>query len=221
MSESLDPECMTALAEQGTVFLSPEPVIQFEDLRFPTPSGKIEIASEQAERNGHGRLPQPTVDARPSGGRFRLLSPSSEWTMNCSYANDPTIQRRLGHATVAINPRDAEAAGLEAGGRVRVHNEAGELALDQVGELADGVDLAELVGRQVDVQLALDHADHLQCAQRVEPELRDDLGFRERWIFPFRDLVRVLLNRGDDLRSTEPLGGVGHLDLRSRSPRGT
>jgi anaerobic selenocysteine-containing dehydrogenase len=119
-----------ALAERGTVFLSEEPVIQFEGLRFPTPSGKIEFASEQAERNGHGRLPQPTVDERPSGGRFRLLSPSSEWTMNCSYANDPTIRRRLGRATVAVNPRDAEAAGLKSGARVRVHNETGELALE-------------------------------------------------------------------------------------------
>ncbi|MGD9536004.1 MAG: molybdopterin-dependent oxidoreductase [Alphaproteobacteria bacterium] len=137
-------EGFAALAARGTVFLYEEPVIQFEGLRFPTPSGKIEIASEQAERNGHGRLPRPSVDARPSGGRFRLLSPASEWTMNCSYANDPTIRRRLGKATVAINPRDAEAAGLRAGGTVRVHNETGELAL-QLAVSADvppGVALA-------------------------------------------------------------------------------
>ena len=40
----------------------PEPRVQFAD-GFPTPSGKIELASASAEADGHPRLPEPSVDA--------------------------------------------------------------------------------------------------------------------------------------------------------------
>ena len=50
------------LAKAGTIDPWAEPVIQFQDLRFPTPSGKIEIASARAEADGHPRVPSPQVD---------------------------------------------------------------------------------------------------------------------------------------------------------------
>ncbi len=64
-----------ALAKAGTVDLWQEPVLQFADLKFPTPSGKIEIASAQAEADGHPRTPLPLIDERPAKGNLRLLSP--------------------------------------------------------------------------------------------------------------------------------------------------
>jgi anaerobic selenocysteine-containing dehydrogenase len=118
-----------ALAAKGTVMLDDAPVIQFPDLRFPTPSGKIEIASASAERDGHPRLPQPTTDPRPAGDRLRLLSPASPWLMNDSYANDGRIAERLGVATVTLNPTDAAARGLAAGDKVRLVNQTGVLDL--------------------------------------------------------------------------------------------
>ncbi len=113
----------------GTVFPSLEPVIQFADLTFPTPSGKIEIASERAAADGHPRLPTLDVDAKPPADRLRLLSPASPWLMNDSYANDGRIAERLGTATVTLHPADAASRGLRAGQRVRLSNETGSLVL--------------------------------------------------------------------------------------------
>src|SRR5262249_23717218 len=78
-----------ALAAKGTVWLQDEPNVQFADLSFPTPSGRIEIASAAAEADGHPRVPVPFADPRPQEGRLRLLTPASAWMLNDSFANDP------------------------------------------------------------------------------------------------------------------------------------
>ena len=105
------------------------PLVQFADLEFRTPSGRIEIASERAAADGHPRVPQPSHDPRPAAGRLRLLSPASRWQMNDSYGNDPTILEKLGPAAVTLHPDDARALGLAAGDRVRLVNETGALTL--------------------------------------------------------------------------------------------
>ncbi|MDP6588408.1 MAG: molybdopterin-dependent oxidoreductase [Alphaproteobacteria bacterium] len=119
-----------ALKASGTLFPSAEAQLQFADLNFPTPSGKIEIASAAAAADGHPRLPGPGADARPTGGRLRLLSPATEWLLNDSYANDPKVDKQLGPAMVTINPADAEARGLAAGSQVRLTNATGSLELN-------------------------------------------------------------------------------------------
>jgi len=118
-----------SLAVKGTVDIWPEPVPQFGDLTFPTPSGKIEIASEAAEADGHPRLPQPIADPRPQGGLFRLLSPASVWLMNSSYNEDPRVAEKLGAETVTLNPADAARLGLADGDTVVAANETGRLEL--------------------------------------------------------------------------------------------
>jgi anaerobic selenocysteine-containing dehydrogenase len=122
-------ESFEQLAAVGTVPLAAEPVIQFRELAFETPSGRIEIASAAAEADGHPRLPQPWSDPRPQPGRLRLLSPASPWLMNDSFANDRKIAKRIGQATVTLHPSDAAACGVGEGDRVRLHNEVGALEL--------------------------------------------------------------------------------------------
>jgi anaerobic selenocysteine-containing dehydrogenase len=117
------------LAAKGTVDIWPEPVPQFAALRFPTPSGKIEIASEAAAADGHPRLPQPIADPRPRDGRVRLLSPASVWLMNSSYNEDPKVAEKLGAETVTINPVDGARLGLQEGDTVIAANETGRLEL--------------------------------------------------------------------------------------------
>lgn len=80
-------EDFAALAAKGSVPVSAEPHIQFADLTFPTPSGRIEIASARAETDGHPRVPRPLADPRPADGRLRLLSPASTFTLDDSFAN--------------------------------------------------------------------------------------------------------------------------------------
>jgi anaerobic selenocysteine-containing dehydrogenase len=118
-----------SLSARGTVDIWPEPVPQFADLRFPTPSGRIEIASESAAADGHPRLPQPIADARPKDGLVRLLSPASVWLMNSSYNEDPKVAERLGAETVTINPADGARLGLQEGDIVIAANETGRLEL--------------------------------------------------------------------------------------------
>jgi anaerobic selenocysteine-containing dehydrogenase len=117
------------LAARGTVWLEPEPVVQFPDLRFPTPSGRVEIASASAQADGQPRLPEPHADARPVDGRLRLLSPASRWLLNDSFANDPKLTWRIGEAAVAMHPADAAARGLAAGDAALLESTAGRLRL--------------------------------------------------------------------------------------------
>ncbi|MCH8280287.1 MAG: molybdopterin-dependent oxidoreductase [Chloroflexi bacterium] len=117
------------LKQTGTVFITPEPVLQFSDLQFPTPSGKIEIASSQAESDGHPRLPQSIADPRPPARRLRLLTPASMWLMNDSFGNDAGIAKQMGTATITLNPQDAVALGLKEGDESEVSNEIGKILL--------------------------------------------------------------------------------------------
>ena len=119
----------SSLAAKGTVPVSPEPLIQFADLTFPTPSGRIEIASARAEADGHPRVPLPLADLRPAGRRLRLLSPASSWLMNDSFDNVEKIAARIGSATIALHPADAAERGLAEGTEALVANETGRLAL--------------------------------------------------------------------------------------------
>lgn len=127
----------SSLAAAGTVWPSPDVRLQFPGLSFPTPSGRVEIASERARRDGHPLVPLPLADPRPAGGRLRLLSPASPWTLNSSHGNDSLIRARLGRQAIVLNPRDAAERGLEPGSLARVANECGELTL--VVETSDDV----------------------------------------------------------------------------------
>ena len=122
-------EDFPTLAAQGTVPVSPEPILQFADLRFPTPSGRIEIASARAEADGHPRLPLPLADPRPARDRLRLLSPASPWLLSDSFANVAKVAARIGPATIALHPADAAERGLTEGDEALVANETGSLPL--------------------------------------------------------------------------------------------
>ena len=124
------------LARAGTVRLYDEPRVQFAD-GFPTPSGRIEIASAAAEADGHPRLPEPSVDEPPPPGCLRLLSPASPWLMNGTFGNDRKLRQRIGPATVALHPREAAGRGLRHGDPVTLRNATGALRL--AVEISDAV----------------------------------------------------------------------------------
>jgi anaerobic selenocysteine-containing dehydrogenase len=118
---------IAGLAARGTVPVSAQPLVQVAGLAFPTPSGRVEIASARAEADGHPRVPLPLADPRPAEGRLRLLSPASGWLLNDSFANVEKVARRLGAATVALHPADAAERGLAEGEDVLLANETGQL----------------------------------------------------------------------------------------------
>ncbi len=117
------------LAAAGTVTLFPEPRVQFADLRFATPSGRIELASARATEQGLPRVPQPYADERSCNGLIRILSPASPWLMNSSYGNDEAIRKRIGPPTVLLHPDDCARRGLADGDPVMLVNAHGRLPL--------------------------------------------------------------------------------------------
>lgn len=134
LARQLGQQSFAALKKTGTVQRWAKPVTQFPDLKFPTPSGKIEIASAAAAAAGFPRIPTADIDKKPTGTKLRLLSPASKWLMNSSYHNDPKIAAKLDLQNVTMHPDDAAARGLSDGQQVRVSNATG--AIDMVVELA-------------------------------------------------------------------------------------
>ena len=118
-----------ALAEVGTVPYGDEPIPQFADLTFATPSGKVEIASAAAVADGLPRLPFPHADPRPASGRLRLLSPASPWALNDTFTNDVKVTARAGAAEVSLHPADAAERGIASGDLVVLQNATGEIEL--------------------------------------------------------------------------------------------
>ncbi len=117
------------LKARGTIYPESESVLLWSDLEFPTPSGKIELASDTAETDGHPRVAQPDPLARPANGQLRLLTPASDWHMNSSYDNEPRIRERTDPATITLHPDDAAARGLKAGDMARLSNETAALTM--------------------------------------------------------------------------------------------
>ncbi len=117
------------LKRRGHFALGDEPQMLWAEQRFDTPSGRIEIASSQAEAMGLPRTPQPWADAEPADGRLRLLSPASKWRLNDSYANDRHCADRTGAAALHLNPSDAARLGIHEGNTVTARNETGAITL--------------------------------------------------------------------------------------------
>ena len=122
-------ETFDTLKQKGTVFISADPVIQFESLEFPTISGKIEIASAQARDDGFPIVPEPHADARPDNEKLRLLTPASLWSLNSIYGNASKKDKKQGCATVMMNPVDAIKRNLTDGDTVSMSNDTGEIEL--------------------------------------------------------------------------------------------
>ena len=118
------------LQESGHILLGDSPFIFFEDLKFDTPSGKIEIESKVAGKMGVSEIPTPDADPPLNTGHFRLLTPASKHWLNDSYANDPHLLDVAGIPEVFIHPQDAESLELTDGEYVELHNESGSIELN-------------------------------------------------------------------------------------------
>jgi len=110
--------------------------VAFSDLVFPTPSGKIELLSQEAEtRWGCDRLPayvEPaeSVGREPPGARphpLYLMTPNTKNRIHPQFNNLAMIRAVSPGPFVALHPDDAAARGIREGDRVRVFNDRGSL----------------------------------------------------------------------------------------------
>jgi anaerobic selenocysteine-containing dehydrogenase len=120
------------LKREGTVAFNFEqlPWVPFADLRFPTPSGKVELYSEAITAHGVDALPeyQPPAefaDKRPE--QLTLLSGAAHHFVSSSLANVPKLLAKEGHPTVELHPGDACARGIVDGDDVLLVNARGEV----------------------------------------------------------------------------------------------
>jgi len=115
---------------EGPVLAPGAQEVAFADRVFPTPSGKIELLSEEAARRwGVDPLPGYTapLEARPGAYPLTLLTPNHKNSIHSQFVNlsclgDPGPRLHLG-------PGDAQVRGIRQGDRVRVFNARGELFL--------------------------------------------------------------------------------------------
>ncbi|GII58768.1 molybdopterin oxidoreductase [Planotetraspora thailandica] len=120
------------LRKQGWARLDvAEPFVPFTD-GFPTPSGRLEFASDQAERDGLPRVatyvPSFTARTAPSDRAYPLtmITPASHTFLNTTFGNNPELLRRSKGPRVMVNAADAAPRGLVDGQPARVFNHNGE-----------------------------------------------------------------------------------------------
>ena len=110
------------------------PFIPFADGRYPTPSGKIELYSEQMLRQGLDPVVDYTPEAESRDGApdlharypIQLVSPAAHHFLNSSFADMPTMRKKQRRPTLELHPLDAAARGIADGDWVRAYNDRGE-----------------------------------------------------------------------------------------------
>ena len=124
--------------EAGPVPVPGAEAVAFSDLRFTTPSGKIELESEEAQRRwGVDPLPtytEPVESAASKPGRYPLqfLTPNTKNGIHSQFLRLAVLRPFEPSPTLTLSPEDAAARNLKPGDRVRVFNGRGELLLPLV-----------------------------------------------------------------------------------------
>jgi anaerobic selenocysteine-containing dehydrogenase len=130
------PELTLERLAEGPVLAPGHQEVAFEDLRFPTPSGRIEILSEEAAaRWGVDALPGWSEPAEAAStallgdGRhpLRLMTPNTKNRIHSQFGNLDMIRAHDPAPVVRVSPADALPRGIREGDRVRVFNDRGFL----------------------------------------------------------------------------------------------
>jgi len=141
LSDKLEPFAELSLdrLRQGPVLAPGHQEIAFSDYVFPTPSGKIELLSnDAAQRWNATRLPtywEPKESVRrqsPESQRHPLymMTPNTKNRIHSQFNNLRMI-RQFGDAPfLLVNPTDASARSIRDGDTVKVFNDRGSITLE-------------------------------------------------------------------------------------------
>lgn len=113
--------------------------IAYPDLRFHTPSGKVELWSERAEQVGLPALPGYTPGEFSDPGD----SETARWPLQLGQGRTltafhsfydqgralPSLARANPHPELWVHSLDAQARGIADGARARIHNDSGSLVV--------------------------------------------------------------------------------------------
>jgi anaerobic selenocysteine-containing dehydrogenase len=96
---------------------------------LPTPSGRIELASERASAAGLPATALPLAAPPSGGGGFRLLTPASYWRVNSGFLEHERIAEFDGEPGFLLHPDDARRLGVAEGDVCRLSTETGSVLL--------------------------------------------------------------------------------------------
>jgi anaerobic selenocysteine-containing dehydrogenase len=109
----------------GAVPLNLPSSTPFVDGRFPTPSGKVELYSQQLADQGIDPLPGRFSPEPREEGKFTLITAAAHHFVSSSLASQPGLLLGEGPPFVEIHPQDADRFGITAGSDVIVENSRG------------------------------------------------------------------------------------------------
>jgi anaerobic selenocysteine-containing dehydrogenase len=144
--EKLDAGITLERLRRGPVVAPGHKEIAFADHVFPTPSGRIELRSEEAARRwGVDPLPsyqEPVESARADRGRaarypLHFMTPNTKNRIHSQFNNLASIRAFSREPELQIHPGDARTRDIQDGARVRVFNDRG--ALEVAARLDHGI----------------------------------------------------------------------------------
>ncbi len=111
------------------------PYVAFTELKFKTPSGRIELYKEELVKHG-AELPDyhEPIEASPANPLYErfpltLLFSHSRHRIHSTFANLPKFKQVEPEPTIEINPVDAASRAITSDQCVRVYNERGSVCL--------------------------------------------------------------------------------------------
>ncbi|MCK5056921.1 MAG: molybdopterin-dependent oxidoreductase [Candidatus Aminicenantes bacterium] len=132
------PELTLERLREGPIPAPGTKEIAFADFKFPTPSGKIEIFSKEAEeRWGVDPLPDFSEPLESTGRKSKeaakyplyFMTPNTKNRIHSQFNNLELIRQFSPVPFVFITPEDAEKRGIKNHDEVRIFNDRGELIL--------------------------------------------------------------------------------------------
>jgi anaerobic selenocysteine-containing dehydrogenase len=101
--------------------------IAYEDMKFDTPSGKIELVSEQAEKLwGVSKLPCYNP-VRSELFPYRFITPNTGSRIHSQFGNLKVIRDTVQQPATLISFHDSKKIGVSDGNRIKISNENGSI----------------------------------------------------------------------------------------------
>jgi len=102
--------------------------IAYEDMKFETPSGKIELWSSTAKDLwGVSELPEYVPVNSVSAFPLEFLTPNAANRIHSQFGNLAVIKQNTPDPALIISPEDAESRKIETGNKIRIFNNNGEI----------------------------------------------------------------------------------------------
>ncbi|MEQ9641632.1 MAG: molybdopterin-dependent oxidoreductase [Alphaproteobacteria bacterium] len=151
---------------------------------FATPSGKLEIYSEQLAAQGVSPLPDwepdPEDEAEAARWPLRLLTAPGYFQAHTAYAGVEFLRGREGEPHCVLHPEDAKSRGLDDGQAVKLFNDRGAvgLKLRVSDEVQPGVILVP--GQRPDAE-AVSGTVNMLCPDRFT-DMGEGATYQSTWL---------------------------------------